>query len=530
MAKENETLDQLSGIQVELEPTISADGKLLTKAKNAEEVPTGIIMYTDGGCRPNPGYGGWGIHGFMFHRKAPKKPSGNSDHLLTFRGYTLKSDAGLGIGKTGDENRKKSGIEEVTPIHYINGYGSFNYDISNNVAEIVAMTEAFRHAAQSDISSLLVFTDSEYVRKGLDSWVHQWQQNGWLKQDMTAPANVEYWKALVATRDVLIERGVDVRVEWIKAHNDSLGNEIADKLATLGVMTSRTRTLVNTVSIQEAEGYWKYVPERHPFIGARRMYFNTQGVYNTPGQYYLGEHGKDDELLGKRLSDGAFCVVRLKKPEEVLEMLRKHQIRMSGNIDTLIMVRLDALYRPETHRDLVEYREVAMIKEDPYRLDLICLDKQPLTRELRPVKIAMRAVVALSELEQRLDQYLAKDERITVTVLTPILYETLIKSSKKSEVRETKLKPEFNVGYAALKVDAKYKAADGSSKSADVILTLGIDLLDRNALKRLEASAPKVSFISWQETEQMFRYATVVESGEDVGIWAGVYSNTRVVS
>jgi hypothetical protein len=86
----------------------------------------------------------------------------------------------------------------------------------------------------------------------------------------------------------------------------------------------------------------------------------------------------------------------------------------------------------------------------------------------------------------------------------------------------------YNVGFAALELDVNYKSDDGIL-AAPVILTLGIDLLDRNALKKLEIYNPKVTIISWLEAPGVFRYATVIEANEDVGIWAGCYSNLRIV-
>ena len=142
----------------------------------------------------------------------------------------------------------------------------------------------------------------------------------------------------------------------------------------------------------------------------------------------------------------------------------------------------------------------------------------------------MRAVDSLAELSAKLEQYLAKHPLIACTDLTETLYEKSVAVSKKGEVTTSlKLKAEYNVGFAAFQAEAAYCVDDSQQSKAVVTLTLGIDLLDRNALKRLESLNPKVTLITWLEAPHVFRYATVVETATDRGIWAGVYSNLRVV-
>ena len=61
-------------------------------------------------------------------------------------------------------------------------------------------------------------------------------------------------------------------------------------------------------------------------------------------------------------------------------------------------------------------------------------------------------------------------------------------------------------------------------------LTLGIDIPERNALKRLEATNPVVKIIVWNESPTAIRYATVVHNVDDYGIWVGRHSNLIMVS
>lgn len=494
------------------------------KEKSADS-KQGMVIYCDGGCRPNPGPGGWGLHGYLFNHQTPKKGTGLSDYILTAQGYLPKA-------------KEDKQTTRITPVHYVDGYGTFSIDISNNLAEIAAAINALRHALQYDIDSLQIYTDSEHVCKGVNEWTLIWRKNNWLKSDGMEPANVAYWRELNDLRDVLVHRGVSVSFDWVKGHTDALkehdtiiGNVVADRLATVAVFCSRAerKDKVN-VFTSSPDGYWNYTPDKHPFIANRRMYFNTMPETITPGVYYLGEHGKDDDLLGKRVSDGAYSVIQLGEPDPALELIRNHQAMAAGAVNSIVMVRLDRVFHPDTHRELSLFGSYALDQPNPYRLDLQSLDKEPVTREFRPPKLAMRAVESLTELSARLDQYLSKHPLIVCTDLTETLYETSVNVSKKGEVTSSmKLKSEYNVGFAAFQAEAAYHVDEGQQGKAVITLTLGIDLLDRNALKRLESLNPKVTLITWLEAPHVFRYATVVETATDRGIWAGVYSNLRVV-
>lgn len=498
-----------------------------------EAIPCGLVLYSDGGARGgNPGFAGWGMHGYIFVHGPSKKPLGVPDNFITAKGYLQKS---LIANLNSPEVRANDGPiavpEEVTPLKYIDAFGSFANPTSNNVAELYGAINALSYAIKQpdfNIRSIQVFTDSEYTCKGLASWVDGWKANGWLKNDGMPPANVEVWKQLDALRNELEARGVIVNVDWVKAHNGDLGNEAADKHATLGVMASFQEKVVVNFYESDPTGYWKYTVDKHPMIANRRLYFNTQAGFNTPGVYYMGEHGKDDDLIGKRMSDGAYSVVRLNQPDHVIEMVRNHQINLSGDLDTLIMIRLDKLYRPDTHRDLKQHGTLAVEQPSNMRLDLHCLDKEPLTRELRPPRLAMRAVEAISDLIGRLDSHLAQDGSVVSTDLTDIFYDKEIKEKKGEQIVTYKLKPEFGVGASSLKVSAGYqdgRGGDGGVVQTPITITFGLDILDRNGLKRLEEDNPKVSLITWQEADKALRFATVIETDDAKGIWCGYYSN-----
>jgi ribonuclease HI len=77
---------------------------------------------------------------------------------------------------------------------------------------------------------VLVYTDSQYVKNGIESWIHGWKRNGWKTADRKPVKNAELWREL----DELASRH-DVRWHWVRGHADHPGNERADALANRGV-------------------------------------------------------------------------------------------------------------------------------------------------------------------------------------------------------------------------------------------------------------------------------------------------------
>ena len=136
-----------------------------------------VIIYADGACRGNPGPGGWGAW--------------------------LKSGA---------HERELFGGEPRT---------------TNNRMELTAVIQAL--AALKRPSAVVVYTDSEYVKNGITTWIHGWKKRGWLTADRKPVKNVELWQALEAQA---AQHRVDWR--WVKGHAGDPGNERADTLANRG--------------------------------------------------------------------------------------------------------------------------------------------------------------------------------------------------------------------------------------------------------------------------------------------------------
>ncbi len=137
-----------------------------------------VTIYTDGACSGNPGPGGWGA-----------------------------------ILMSGPHRKEISGGEAVT---------------TNNKMELMAAIEAL--TALKRPSEVALYTDSNYVKNGIQKWIHGWKRNGWRTADKKPVKNAELWQRL----DELRARH-DVEWHWVKGHAGHPENERADELARAGM-------------------------------------------------------------------------------------------------------------------------------------------------------------------------------------------------------------------------------------------------------------------------------------------------------
>jgi len=138
-----------------------------------------IKIYTDGACKGNPGIGGWGA--LLVH---------NEQSIEIFDG---------------------------------------ELETTNNRMELKAVIEALNRATSMN-DDVQIYTDSSYVQKGIQEWIHNWKKNGWRSSNKKPVKNQDLWQML----DTL-NSSLKVDWFWVKGHAGHPGNERADFLANEGV-------------------------------------------------------------------------------------------------------------------------------------------------------------------------------------------------------------------------------------------------------------------------------------------------------
>jgi ribonuclease HI len=137
-----------------------------------------VEIFTDGACRGNPGPGGWG---------AILRANGREKELF--------------------------GGEAAT---------------TNNRMELTAVIRALE--ALKRPSHVRLYTDSQYVQKGISEWIHTWKRKGWRTADKQPVKNEDLWRRL----DELAAQH-EVEWHWVRGHDGHPENERADELANRGI-------------------------------------------------------------------------------------------------------------------------------------------------------------------------------------------------------------------------------------------------------------------------------------------------------
>ena len=97
-------------------------------------------------------------------------------------------------------------------------------ETTNNRMELTAAIEALDALTRS--CTVVVTTDSTYVKNGIESWLEQWKRRGWRTASRAPVKNVDLWKRL----DAAAARH-QIEWRWVKGHSGHPGNERADRLA-----------------------------------------------------------------------------------------------------------------------------------------------------------------------------------------------------------------------------------------------------------------------------------------------------------
>jgi ribonuclease HI len=474
-----------------------------------------FVVYTDGGCKPSYGHGGFGFHGYLYKPEVPKQGSG-AKATPTADGYL----------------EGKSGNRAVTVEFYVDYWKSIDGMTTNNVAELQAAIHALRYADENDVKSVLMIVDSKYVMDGLNEWSKNWINNGWKTSAGKDVENKDLWIELIKLRDTLEAKPIEVKLQWTRGHSGDLGNTIVDLYAKRGVLTAQKGIRDEVFLETPAKGYWNVKVDYNRMLGKSCWYFNTnipeKNRFSPDGRYvyHLGQHGPDDKLYGKRTSDSSFSVVYLKEPDPVLETVRNYQDQVSdGHSNNVIIGRVDQLRLPKHYHEILTYGDRYIACPGPH-LDLTTVEKVLLTKDCVPARLAYRGIDTLISLEVILEDYLTGKEHIVVTDVTDEVYQ--IEEGKKGKVTY-KLNPKIGTSERSLSMRVKFdtKVKQGEE---DVKLLFDMDIPSRNTLSALASRNPRVKVITWRESDTAFRMASIVEAEDDVGIWSSVHSNLKIVN
>ena len=101
-------------------------------------------------------------------------------------------------------------------------------DTTNNRMELTSIIEGLK--ALKNRCQVLVVTDSQYTKNGIERWIHGWKKNGWKNSHGKAVKNKDLWEEFDALREQH-----EVIFQWTKGHDGDTLNERCDELATQAI-------------------------------------------------------------------------------------------------------------------------------------------------------------------------------------------------------------------------------------------------------------------------------------------------------
>jgi ribonuclease HI len=149
--------------------------------------PFALALYSDGGCRGNPGPGAYAY---------------------------LVQDHGGAVLAQGVE------FESLTTNNKM--------ELGGVIKGLIEIRETLPFQGKDPLlTKVKVMTDSKYVVEGMKSWVTGWKAKGWKKADGKSPENLDLWQEL----DLLRNSFVDIEWVWVKGHGGHPQNEYCDRKA-----------------------------------------------------------------------------------------------------------------------------------------------------------------------------------------------------------------------------------------------------------------------------------------------------------
>ena len=509
------------------------------------------VLYTDGSAKPNPGYYGGSGHGYIYDeedtvdKRINQSPNGftltnigyitNEQNTVLTGGKLHEAAVNKVVSISGSLKQFYNSVDElrylktvpVKPTHYLNGCYSGSDVGTNNIGELMGVIHTLGkltdHSEVYDhLKKVILHIDSEYVIGLVNKCIGG--------QQPTPNDGFPNYVYRIDLYNILLEytnNGIEICVKKILAHSGELGNELADRLAFLAMHASTVGDNIDKLSVLPAKGYWNYtVPGRHPFLLNRQIFF--AGVEDSAyHRYYVMKYSSDMEP-GRKTGETLFGLIITAKQQEYIDSVLLEYQKHLGTTSIVSTVDLNQLYSQFTSI----YYEIfgASIYEYNKRNGaLSALGHTRITAEVRPAGLANEALSKLSSLQWILEQVLGNVEMLpnmSTHDITNLFFVT--DTNKNKKVTKCILSQQDISCNVALSID---------SVNFNACLELGIDMPERNHIKRLETLNPNITLVCRKDSEYYIQYYVVIsidstdgDGSKDVSIWHNPYSSEVYLS
>ena len=432
-------------------------------------------MYCDGGARPNPGKGAWGLWG------------------------------------TDSDGRE------------YNAWGYVGDMVTNNRAELYGYITVLEIALHMGWTELVVYFDSKYVQIGASKSLEKWKANGWKTDRDTDVSNRDAWEKVDFLQQAFLQKGT-INYNWVKGHSGDPGNEKADENATRALLAGAQGVTDPCITITDADKPVKYKSAAfNKLIAGRSLFFTTNLPMRTEDGLHIymvnsfdDSKRKDGSGCGVNSASAFYGVVLAKDPVEQLEAVINYQNSITpDDFIQPVVGKMDTITKPEIWHWIGQHGSSHFKHQ---RLNVMTVEGDPLTNYLRPPRKALDTVDALAVMHQRLEDYRAGETVHEYTDITDALYQ--------KEKKKWKLTENVSGSEKAVAVEVEHEG-----KKVDVTLTLGIDLPPRNNLSAIakQTKELKVLLVKHTTTPTTFRYSTIFVTDTDFAIYGTTQANLKVV-
>lgn len=484
-------------------------------AKSEEHPEVHLVLYTDGGC-DNGGdkIGGWGVHGYWYTKKPTSSNSGCKGYTPTYTGYTK--------GKITDTEQK------ANVLAYVDFFSGLPAPTTSNIAELVALINAFALAQVYPIASLTIQADSEYTIKGLTQYMAGWLKRNWTASTGKPVANKEYWEVLndaYAVTKEHVGKPSKLKIVKVKGHSGDKGNDIADELASAGAWGLRNRPDIDSgnLLVQTPDEYWGE-NTFHALFTESRLFFNPQLVNETDNLYYqsnlpyAGTETKKEQVICKRVTDLLLSVIKLDEPEPVVEGLQNYVVN-TRNYTGIFKTRLDTMKNVENYQHLEKYPDgrYLIFNDD---LNTISLpNKSNIFNVINQARLSFKIFTefdyikeVLMAIEGRIGGY-----NLMQIDITDYMYDKTPKAKDKDSFT-LKVKKELEDCITVPVTIPGYP-------THPLVLTFGVDSPSKLGFNKFKTMNPQIKLYINLTGGPYFNYFVHVKTDGGVGLWCAPYSN-----
>lgn len=466
-----------------------------------------LVVYTDGSANPNPGIIGASSNGYVYNREGSLDYSVD-DNLFTDVGYLNISEY--------DGSQKL-----VFPSYIFEMRNSFSSTFTSNYAEVYALYSLLDFLIKNEYfyKSILVYSDSNYLVSCINERLEEWKVNGWKRTDGKTVSEQELWYSLSEKLDIIRDHNIEFTIKWVKGHSNCHGNNIANFGANIARIDSHRNQYDFFFQSVKGEDFFKNKISIHPLLCHNNLIINLANEKLSKSNIYF-QYNTDlpDNLVGKLSRLSSYSIVILNNEVPVIENV-KNILRRMRYYDSINFIKLDKLKNKKYYNRLMHFPYTSLITRKMSNT-LVFMDNEVISPEINPPGLLLNALETYDVLLSLLGtNYDFKSEVDAYIDVTSYFYD--VTEDKKQKVKYT-LKSDFSVGQRNVLLNILLPNID---KKMSLPVSLGLDLPERNVLKRLEEYDPQIYFTCVFTSNQSFEYYFVITTKDSISIWCNKASS-----